>query len=90
MESTEKLNNVFWNRTHDLPACSLVPQPTTQPIGLTKLQFEVPYLFESRSILLVLKLDGKLIRIGFQKQNNAFLIKAVRCYIQAAFPELDY
>jgi hypothetical protein len=28
IRSVEKSNDIFGNRTHDLPACSIVPQPT--------------------------------------------------------------
>jgi hypothetical protein len=27
----EKLNDLIWTRIRDLPACSIVPQPTTLP-----------------------------------------------------------
>jgi hypothetical protein len=31
LRSTEKSNDIIGNRTRDLPACSIVPQPTTLP-----------------------------------------------------------
>jgi hypothetical protein len=39
--STEKCNGLIGNRTRDLPACSIVPQPTTLPRALSLL-FMVP------------------------------------------------
>jgi hypothetical protein len=30
----EKSSDVTWNRNHDLPACSIVPQPTMVPLAL--------------------------------------------------------
>jgi hypothetical protein len=37
VRSTEKSSDIIGNRTRDLPACSLMPQPTTLPCA--------PYLF---------------------------------------------
>jgi hypothetical protein len=34
MKSIEKFNDLVGNRTRDLPACSMVPQPTTLPSAL--------------------------------------------------------
>jgi hypothetical protein len=31
IKSIEKSNDFIWNPTSDLPACSIVPQPTTLP-----------------------------------------------------------
>jgi hypothetical protein len=31
VRSTEKANDLIGNRTHDFPACSIVPEPTTLP-----------------------------------------------------------
>jgi hypothetical protein len=31
IRSTENSNDFIWNRTRDLPACSIVSQPTTLP-----------------------------------------------------------
>jgi hypothetical protein len=31
--SIEKSNDLIGNRTRDLPACSIVPQPTTLPLA---------------------------------------------------------
>jgi hypothetical protein len=31
LEQLKKTNDLIGNRTHDLPACSIVPQPTTVP-----------------------------------------------------------
>jgi hypothetical protein len=34
IRSIEKSNDLIGNQTHDLPACSIVPQPTTLPRAL--------------------------------------------------------
>jgi hypothetical protein len=33
IRSIEKSNDLIWNRTRDLPACSIVPQSITLPRG---------------------------------------------------------
>jgi hypothetical protein len=37
IRSTEKSNDLIGNRTRDLPACSIVPQPTTLPRANSKI-----------------------------------------------------
>jgi hypothetical protein len=32
LDQLKKLNDLIGNRTRDLPACSIVPQPTTLPL----------------------------------------------------------
>jgi hypothetical protein len=38
IRSIEKSNDLIGIRTRDLPACSIVPQPTTMPRALTVIQ----------------------------------------------------
>jgi hypothetical protein len=37
IRSIEKTNDLVGNQTHDLPACSIVPQLTTLPLTTTKI-----------------------------------------------------
>jgi hypothetical protein len=44
IRSTNKLNDLIGNLTRDLPACSIVPEPTTLPRAPTHLKFKSVYL----------------------------------------------
>jgi hypothetical protein len=37
IRSIEKSNDIIGNQTRDLPACSIVPQPTALPLALLRL-----------------------------------------------------
>jgi hypothetical protein len=64
IRSLENSNDLIRNRTHELPACSIVPQPTMLPCGsrVTKSNFllnfsKKSWLFKISDI--AKKLDGR-------------------------------
>jgi hypothetical protein len=50
IRSIEESSDLIGNRTHELPACSIVPEPTTLPHAPTVLSVEDPFTLHSNWI----------------------------------------
>jgi hypothetical protein len=58
-KSIEKSNNLIRIRTRDLPACSIVPQPTMPPRASRLFLIYIKFLFMSLSSYPYFPKDGK-------------------------------
>jgi hypothetical protein len=70
IRSNEKSNDLIRTRTSDLPACSIVPQPTTLPRAPNDVKALAKTIFKIEAGTQFLKTDFSIISFGVSNQPN--------------------
>jgi hypothetical protein len=82
----EKSNDLIGNQTHDLPACSIVPQPTTLPRAQRNVTRTITFEEERGRRVYVKRILGKV--IGRKKEEIEIWMKVCNSFMICALPEM--